>query len=127
MFNIPITNHEEIINVQDYRRRSKKILGMTYYKTTCNNIKNSISKWNIPPLERYNKMSMKPQIINVPLKYLSNERNGKVVNVVMNTNEHIVLEELQYQLAETYITRTELVMHTRGIRTTSTDEPVDHG
>ena len=33
MFNIPITDHEEIINVQDYRRRSNQIVEITYYKT----------------------------------------------------------------------------------------------
>ena len=39
MFNIPITNHGEIINVKEYRRRSIKIVEITYYKTTDNNYK----------------------------------------------------------------------------------------
>ena len=89
VFSLPITDHEEIINVRDYRRRSSKILEMMYHKTTSNNVKNSISKWNIPPLERYTKVSMKQQIINVPWKYLSIGRNGKVVDVVIDTNEQI--------------------------------------
>ena len=97
MFNIPITDHEEIINVQDYRR-STKILEMTYYGTTSNHVKNSISKWNIPKLERYTKLSMKQQIIKVALKYLFYKRNGKVVDVIMNTNRQIVLE-LMYSKA----------------------------
>ena len=122
-----MADDEEIINVQDYRRRSTKIVEITFYKTTSNSVKNSISKWNIPPLERYTKLSMKQQIINVPLKYLSIGRNGKVIDVVMNTNEHRVFEELQYKVTETYITRTELVMHTRVNQTTSADQPMDHG
>ena len=125
--NLSITDHEEIINVRDYRRRSRKILEITYYDTTSNNVKNSISKCNIPPLERYNKMSMKTHIINVSLKYLSIGRNSKVIEAVMDTKENIVLEELLYKETETYITRTELVMHTRVIQATSADQPVDHG
>ena len=71
---------------------------------------------------------MKQQIIKVPLpKNLSNRRNGKVTGVVIDTNEQVVLEELLYQVAETSTTRTELVMHTRVIRTTSADESMDHG
>ena len=75
MFNIPITNHEEIINVQDYRRRSIKILEMTYYKATGNNFKKSLDKRNIPPLERYTKLSMKQQITKVPLKISVLQKN----------------------------------------------------
>ena len=64
MFSLPITDHEEIINVQDYRRRSIKILEITYYETTGNTqvtqtgnrqscyFKKLIDKRNIPPLER---------------------------------------------------------------------------
>ena len=127
VYNIPMTDLEEIINFQDYRRRSNETLEITYYKTTGNNFKKSINKWNIPPLERYTKLSMKQQIINVPLKYLLYKRNSKVVDVIMNTNRHIVLEELMFKETETYISRTQLVMNTRVVRTTSADQHMDHG
>ena len=45
----------------------------------------------------------------------------------MNTNRHIVLEELMYKETETNITRTELIMNIKVVRTTSTDQPIDHG
>ena len=113
VFSLPITNHEEIINIQDYRRRSIKIVEITYYETTGNNFKKSIDKWNIPKLERYTKSPMKQQITKVPLKYLFYKRNSKVVDVIMNTNRHVVLEELMYKETETSITRTELMMNTK--------------
>ena len=128
VYNISITDHEEIVNVQDYRGRSNQIVEVTYYGTMCNNVKKSISKWNMLKIERYTKLSMNQQIINVPLKYLSNGRTGKVIEAVMDTKEHIVLEELLlYKETETYITRTELVMNTRVVRTSSADQPMDHG
>ena len=70
---------------------------------------------------------MKQQIINVPLNYLFYKRNGKVVDVIMNTNRHIILEELLYKETETYTTRTEVIMNTKVVRTTSADQPMDHG
>ena len=50
-----------------------------------------------------------------------------VIEAVIDTNEHMVLEGFLYKVAETYITRTEIVLHTRAIRTTSADEIMDHG
>ena len=121
--------NERYNNIQgkESHGRSNKILEMTYYKTICNNVKKSIGKWDIPKIERYNKISVKPPIMNVPLKYLFYKINSKVIEVCMDTNEPVILEELLYKETETYITRTELVMHTRVIRTTSADESMDHG
>ena len=50
-----------------------------------------------------------------------------MIDVGIDTNEHVVLEELLYKVAEISITRTEIVLHTRVIRTTRADEIIDHG
>ena len=54
-------------------------------------------------------------ITEIPLTYLSNKLNGKMIETGIDTNEQVVLEELLYMVAETYITRTETVLHTRVI------------
>ena len=54
--------------------------------------------------------------------------NQNIVNDVgMETNEHMILEELWYEIEDTYFTRTEIVLHTKVIRTTSAEEMMDHG
>ena len=63
----------------------------------------------------------------VQLTSLINKQNAKMIDVGTDTNEHMVLEELLYEIAETHITRTETVLYTRVIRTTSADEIMDHG
>ena len=122
VFNLPITDHTEIINFKDCRRTLKEILEGIHNKSVRTNLRKSILQWNIPKIERYNKKSMRSSIMNMPLKYAFSQLDAKVIDVGMDTNEHVVFEELWYQVAKTYITRTEIVLYTRVIRTTSADE-----
>ena len=50
-----------------------------------------------------------------------------MMEAVTDTKEQMVLEELWYKVEETYFTRTEIVLHTKVIRTTSAEEMMDHG
>ena len=63
--------------------------------------------------DRHNKKSVMSLITEIPLKILFNKLNDEVTDVVIDTNEHVILEELLYKVAETYITRTEIVLYTR--------------
>ena len=63
----------------------------------------------------------------VQLTSLINKQNNQAIEVVIDTNEHIILEELWYKIEDTYFTRTEIVLHTKVIRTTSAEEMMDHG
>ena len=80
-----------------------------------------------PEIEMQNKKSVITLMREVQLTSLINKQNNQVIEAVIDTNEHMVLEEWLYQVAETYFTRTEIVLHTRVIRTTSADEIMDHG
>ena len=66
-------------------------------------------------------------MMEVRLTSLFNKQNNKVIEVGTDTNEHMVLEELLCEIAETQTTRTETVLYTRVIRTTSAEEMMDHG
>ena len=127
VFNLPITEQTETMNYEDCRRILKEIIEGTHNKPVSKNLSKSIFKWNIPKIEGYNKTSRSSSIMNVPLKYAFSKFDAKVIEVGMDTKEHVVLEELWYKAAVIYITRTEIVMHTRVIRTTSEDEIMDHG
>ena len=127
VLNLPITNHKGIINVKNSRRNLIKILEGTHHKTVGEDLKESMFKFNTPEKEMHNNKSVMSSITEIPLKYLFNKLNGKVIDVGIDAKEHVVLEELMYKIAETYITRTEIVLHTRVIRTTSADEISDHG
>ena len=63
----------------------------------------------------------------VQLSSLIKKQHSQVIELGTDTNEHMVLEELLYEIAETHITRTETVLYTRVIRTTSAEEMMDHG
>ena len=51
----------------------------------------------------------------------------KVNDGTMDTNEHMILEELWYKIEDTYFTSKEIVIHTQIIRTTSAEKLMDHG
>ena len=87
----------------------------------------SIVKLNTPEVKMDNKISVVALTMNISLTYLLNKQNDKVIDVGLDTTEHVLLEELLYRVAEIYIIRTEIVLHTRVIRTTSTEEIMDHG
>ena len=116
------------MDYKDCRRTLKEIIEGIHNKPVNKNFNNSIVKWKLPKIEMQNKpMPMITLMREVQLTSLINKQHNIVNDVGMDTNEHMVLEELRYKIEENYFTRTEIVMHTRVIRTTSEDEMVDHG
>ena len=61
------------------------------------------------------------------LTSLINQQSNQMMEVDINTTEHMVLEELWYKTEETYVTRKKIVLHTKFLRTTSAEELMDHG
>ena len=151
VFNLPITDHSELMDYKDCRRTLKEVLeGVNYQpvrrnlrktilkwkipkierthnKTVCNKLRRSIRKMNAPEIDMYNQISVRASMMAMTLTYLFYKQHNKVIEVGIDTNEHMVLEEWLYQVEETYFTRTEIVLHTRVIRTTSAEEMMDHG
>ena len=107
VLNIPITNYKGIINVKYSRRNLIKIFEGTHNKTVSKNISKSIVQLNTPERVMRNKNSVMSSITEIPLKNLFNKLNDKVIDVVMDTKEHVVFKELLYKVAETYTKRTE--------------------
>ena len=67
--------------------------------------------------------SVMSSITQIPLKYLFNKINGKVIDVGIDTNEQVILKECQYRVTENSenkimsgISRTEIIMDTAVIR-----------
>ena len=97
-------------------------------KPVNKNFNNSTCKWKLPEIEMQNKpISVRTSMMEVRLTSLINEPHNKMMEAVMDTKEHMILEELWYKVEETDFTRTEIVLHTRVIRTTSAEEMMDHG
>ena len=115
VLNLPMTNHKGIIHVKKSRRNLIKLFKGTHNQTVGEDLKESMFEFKTPEGGIHNKTSMIALMMDIPLTYLFNKLNGKGINVVMDANEHVVLEELLYKVAETYITRTEIVLHTRVI------------
>ena len=111
VLNLPIIDHREIMNLKDYKRSSQEILGMTHNIKVSKNLRKFIFKMNTPEKERNNKMSAISSIVDipVPVTYLVNELDNKVINVGKDTNEKLVFEKLQYRVIERYVIRTELI------------------
>ena len=153
MFNIPITDHAEMRNVMECRKTMKEILGGINNQPANKNFSKPIVKWKIPKVERphnktmYDKLrrairklntteiemqnkpiSVRRAMMEVRVTSLSNNQNAEVIEVEIDNREHMVLEEGLYQMEETYITRTETIMHTRAVRTTAGIHVImDHG
>ena len=89
VLNLPITDHTEIMNFKDCRRTSKEILERAHNKTVSKNLRKSIFKWNIPKIERYNKMSVRSSIMNIPLKYSFSKLDDKVIEIGLETSENL--------------------------------------
>ena len=137
VFNLPITDHSKLMDYKDCRRTLKEILEgvnnqpvrrnlrkaifkwkipkieRTHNKTVCNKLRKSIRKLNTPGIDKYNQISVRASMMDIPLTYLFYKQHNQVIVVDIDTNEHIVVEELLYEVAENYFTRTEIVMHTR--------------
>ena len=73
------------------------------------------------------KLSVMSSIIQIPLKYLFNKINGKVIDVGIDTNEHVVLKEWEYRVTERYLIKTEIIMDTIIIRATRITYIFDNG
>ena len=152
-FNRTINDHTEMMNVMEYRRTLKEILGginnqpasktfskpifkwriskveKHHNKTMYDKLRKSTRKGKLPEIEIPNKpISVRRSITEVRLTSLSSKQHHQVIEVGTDAREHMVLEEWLYQIEETNITRTELVMHTRVVRTTEvTHVTMDHG
>ena len=98
-------------------------------------------------------MLMTSSIKNASLKYLSNKPDDERIITVLNTNDYFAFEELQYRLIKKeltmteehkvnedlvaakwksrmiarYMTRTEISLNTKEVRTIRTDEVSDYG
>ena len=151
VFNLPITDQSKFMKYKDCRRTLKAIIEgshntpaeenfsksirkwklpkfeRTLNKTVCHKLKRSLKHWSTPELEMQNKKSIMTLMREVQLTSLINQQHNIVSDVGMETNEHMVLEELWYEIEDTYFTRTEIVLHTKVIRTTSAEEMTDHG
>ena len=95
--------------------------------TVSKTLSKAVIKSNTPEVKIHNKISVVALTMDISLTYLFNKQNDKVIDVGIDTTEHVLLVELLYKVAEIHITRTEIVLHTREIRTTSTEEIIDHG
>ena len=55
VFNLPMTDHTEIMNYKDCRRTLKEIIEGIHNKPMSKNLRKSRFKWNIPEIEMQNK------------------------------------------------------------------------
>ena len=92
-----------------------------------NELRKYIVKLNTPEVKMHNKISVIALMTDIPLTYLFKKQNDIVIEIRFDTSENSVLETGPYKVAETYITRTQIVLHTRVIRMISADEIMDHG
>ena len=92
------------------------------------NARKSIGKLNITEIVMCSKLSVMSSVTQIPLKYLFNKINGKVIDVSIDTNEHVVLKEWEYRVTERYLIKTEIIMDTVIIiRTTRATYVFDNG
>ena len=75
----------------------------------------------------YDKRSEISSMNDIPVTYWFSKLDDKVSDVGLDTSEQVVLEKLNYKVRESHITRTEIILNNRIIRTTSADEVIDHG
>ena len=127
VFNLPLTDQSKLIKYKDCRRTLKEKIEGIRNKPAEENFSKSIRKWKLPEIEMLNKKPMITSMMEVRLTSLNNEPHNKMMEAVMDTNEHMIVEELWYKIEDTYFTRTKIVLHTEVIRTTSTEEMMDHG
>ena len=135
VFNVPMTNHTKRMNFMECRRTLKEILEGMHNRPVDEKFSKTMLRWKMPEIERtYNKIeyhkSRRPikhwslpeiEIQNkgstltkeVQLTSLSNKQHNQVIEVDINTTEHMVVEELWYKMEDTYFTRTKIVRHTK--------------
>ena len=136
VFNLPMTDHAEMMNFMECRRTLKEILEginkkpvdksfnksifkwkipriieRTHNKTVCHQLRRSLKHWSTREVEMLNKKLMVTSMMEVRITSLIDEPPNKMMEAVMDTNEHMVLEELWYKVEETDITQTEIVLH----------------
>ena len=94
MFNLPITDHRELMDYKECRRTLKEIVEGMHNKPVNKNFNNSIFKWKLPEIEMQNKpISVRRSMMEVRVTSLNNNQNAKVIEVEIDTKEHMVLEE----------------------------------
>ena len=82
-------------------------------QTEYNKLRRSIRKLNTPGIDMNNQISERASMMDIPLTYWFHKQHNQVIEVDIDTKEHMILEDLWYKVAENYFTRTEIVMHTR--------------
>ena len=112
VLNILSTEHRKISNFKNNRRSLIEIVIMTHNKTVRKNLRKSIGKFNTPEIKMHNKISVIRLMMDIPLTYLFNKQNDKVIEVGHDTSENYVSERLQYMVIERDVTRTEIMMST---------------
>ena len=127
VFNLSITNHTEIMNFKNCRRSLKETLERTHNKTVRINFRKSIFKWNIPQIERYNKMSVRSSIMNIPLKYSFSKLDNKVIELGLERIENFAAENSENKVVAREVARTGIIPNTLVIREIRALEPLDHG
>ena len=126
VFNLPITDQSKCMKYKDCRRNLKEIIEGVHKEPMNKNLYDSLVKWKLPEMEIKNKKAIITLMKEVQLTTsLINQNVGN--EAVMETNEHMIVEELWYKMEETYVARTKIVLHTEVIRTTDAEEMMDHG
>ena len=77
----------------------------------CHKSRRSLKHLSTPELEMQDKKSMITLMREVQLTSLINKQHNIMNDVGMETNEHMILEELWYKIEDTYFTRMEIVLH----------------
>ena len=91
--NLPIANYIERTELANCRKNLRKV----------------IFKMNTSEKERDNKISDISSIIDIPVTYLVNKIENKVVKAGEDTIENLVFEKVQYRVIKRYVFRTELI------------------
>ena len=81
VLNILSTNYRRISNFKDNKRNSIETFKGNSNKIVRKNVRKTIGKLNITEIEMCSKLSVMSSIIQIPLKYLFNKINGKVIDV----------------------------------------------
>lgn len=96
IFNSPITNHKEIINLKTYRRNLMGSFEVTHHKMVGKNVDKTIFKLNTTEKEILKTRSVISQIIiDIPLNDMFSKLNNKVIDLTIDTRENFIAESLQ--------------------------------
>ena len=123
MFNLPITDQNEIMNLKNNRRNVIETLERNHYKTVCNKIRRRRYLINM-----HNPISMIASMMDIPLTYLSYKQNSEMIEVGLETSVNFTNETFKYKIVARKWTRTEIILKATAIRTMEgTHVIMDHG